>query len=212
MSNRAKAAIATFFLIFAGACSAERAEALGEVEQTVAVPSETALYAGVCGFDLASFDPKYAIRFYAETTFTPSSGLSSSDRADGELALALTPLFGWNVRQGVPQLPASVSLSETRGDRITATSAVSGGSFEASYAGLDLSPDANSILGTVARVDRLKLTGRFGGGDRFCAGFSGMLTVPVEYEFVPEENVCVFLKVRKGDSLPNVTSKDFHCP
>jgi hypothetical protein len=205
MSKASKPLVLAALALFAAACSTQATpESLDDVAQHVVVPArETALYAGICGFSLASYDPKYAIRFYAESTFTPT---------DGSLTLALTPLIGWNAAENQPEPPAAVSHDLTRGDRITTTSAVTNGAFSARYAALDIQPEANSINGVTARVETLQLDGTFGTGDRFCAGFSGKLTVPLDYEFLRDENTCLFIKVHEGDPLPPVEAADFHCP
>jgi hypothetical protein len=200
-----KAFYVAAFALLAAACSTTGAdEVASDVAQNVVTPeTETTLYAGICGFSLAAYDPMYAIRFYVESTVTPS---------DGTMKLALTPLVGWNEADGTPQLPSAVSHEQTRGDTITATTTLSGGVFSAQYAALDVPPEANSINGVTARVEHLQLDGMHAGRDRFCAGFSGKLTVPADYEFLRDENTCLFIKVAKGDPLPVVTAADFHCP
>jgi hypothetical protein len=191
------------------ACTAPRdAESLGDAVQSVTVPDrETALYAAVCSFSLVSYDPTYAIRFYAETSFVPAFG-----RGNGTMTLALTPLVGWDSVAGAARPPTAVTSAQTHGTRISATSPTSEGAFSALYPVLDLDPEANSINGVRARVEDLRLDAVAGTPDRFCAGFSGKLTDPVEYEFVREENTCIFVKVNDGDPLPSLAASDFHCP
>jgi hypothetical protein len=172
-------------------------------------PSARGLYVGVCGFSLVAYDPVYAIRFYAETSFTPTNGSGG----DGTLTVSLTTLTGWDPVADAPRPPSAIRQDATVGQPIVATSDVTNRAFVARYPELDILPLANSISGSNARVERIALEGTFeGGAARFCTGLAGMLTAPIEYELTREENTCLFVKVDEGAPLPKLDASEFHCP
>jgi hypothetical protein len=173
---------------------------------TAALAPAPELYVGICGFSLVSYDPTETFRFYVEAT-----------RDDvGGLALAMTPLIGWDDAAQAPAPPASIDRAHTVGATLSASSTVADGAFQAAFGALDVPPAANTITGGAAHVERLTLDGHVSPartlGDRFCAGLSGELTVPLEYELRSDENTCLFLPVAEGAPLPPVDASDFHCP
>lgn len=189
----------------ASACNAP-VDAGGLASSTAAESAPEALYVGICGFSLASYDPGTVFRFYARVS-------QGQGAPPGGLAFVMTPLRGWDDAAQAPQPPATVSSSETVGDPITATSPLSGGRYTAAFGALAVPPLANPINGSAAHVDGLTLDGPFPGlGQPFCGGLAGELTEPFEYTLSRDENTCLFLPVAEGDPLPAVQASDFHCP
>ncbi|MBX3210256.1 MAG: hypothetical protein KF764_34810 [Labilithrix sp.] len=175
-------------------------------------PPETAveaLYVGICVTSLAARDPAQALRFYAETKYTPDEGSPST----GKLSMSLTPMVGWDVAGNRYIEPASVSKSETRGDTkvVEAIPVTGGGRFTAELGTVTLAKEANSISGRDAVINPTTLDGLFGAGDRFCSTLGGLLTVPYSFTFDPKQNTCIFVKAKEGDPLPKLESAEFVC-
>jgi hypothetical protein len=186
------------------ACAVDSADRTDPVHTTSSAErSGERLYAAVCAFGLASFDPSLAIRFYAK---------GSVPSGDGPLDLAMTPLVGWDPAAQEPRPPSAVSSSATCGSPIVAHTTVSGGTFAARFGTLVLPAVGNSINGEDAQVDNVQLDGVVRDPSRFCSGFAGTLTVPDQYEFRSDENTCLFVEVSEGDPLPTLSAADFHCP
>jgi hypothetical protein len=184
------------------ACSAGEPQAVSESASAVVEPAaETGLYAGICGFSLAGYDPNLAIRF-----------LVTSSLENDQLTLGIKPLVGWNANGGGAAPPATVGESTTCGTTSTATSPVTKGAFSARYAELDLPGEANSITGDPIRLEDVRLDGILRKENRFCSGIAAMMTAPLQYELLREENTCIFVKIADGDPLPALTPEDFHCP
>jgi hypothetical protein len=176
--------------------------AAAEAQVTTREASKTALYAGICGFQLAAYDPAFAIRFYVQA----STGAN-------QLTLSMTPLVGWDLVTQQPAPPSAITQSQTCGRAVTATSSLSDGAYSAHFGRLDIPAVGNSINGVDVRIANVQLDGPFqDGSPRFCAGLSGAIVDPVQYELKREENTCIFVKVNDGDPLPALTSSDFHCP
>jgi hypothetical protein len=171
-------------------------------------PPETAteaLYVGICTTALAGKDPAQALRFYTKSKYTPE-GTGGA----GKLTLTVKPLVGW--QNGDYITPKSVSESETRGTAIPANdlTVAPGGRFTANLGTMNLPSDANSISGREAVINDTVIDGKFGTGE-FCATLGGHLVVPYEYDFVPKDNVCLFIEVKEGDPVPVRTADQFVC-
>lgn len=164
------------------------------------------LYVGICVTALASKDPEEALRFYTKTKFVPDPA------GGGKLSMEVTPLLGWD--NGGYVTPMNVSQGQTRGSPLTKddiTVAAGAGRFTANLGVLNLPGAANSISGRDAVINDATLDGRFGDPE-FCSTLGGHLTVPYEYDFVPSENTCLFIKVKEGDPVPVKKAADFVCP
>jgi hypothetical protein len=171
-------------------------------------PPETAtesLYIGICTTALALKDPAQALRFYTKSKFLPDG------TGGGKLSLVVKPMVGWS--NGAYITPASVSQSETRGSELSVSDvpvASGAGRFTAQFGTLNLPAEANSISGRDAVIINTMLDGRFGDPE-FCAMLGGHLTVPYEYDFVPKDNICLFIKVNEGDPVPVRDVTQFVC-
>jgi hypothetical protein len=175
-------------------------------------PPETAveaLYAGICVTALAAGDPEQALRFYAETKYAPDAANPST----GKLSLTVTPLVGWDIAGNKYVSPATVSKSETRGSPISVPDVpvTGGGRFTAVLGTVHLAAEANSISGRDSVIENTTLDGLYSAGDRFCATLGGLLTVPYGFTFDPKQNTCLFQKVKDGDPLPKIESREFAC-
>lgn len=185
--------------------------------------AEEGLYAAICVSSLAARDPGQALRFYTRTQFTPGE-------PDGKLTLNLIALRGWDDAAQRPVAPDTVSMSEarccpastaqectpplpTQCDGFTSDEATvsADGRFTANFSIIRLPSAANSISGRIAVIENVRLQGRFGAGDRFCAGLAAQLTAPYGFTFDPNETTCLFQKVNEGDPLPEIDSAEFAC-
>lgn len=169
-------------------------------------PPETAteaLYVGICTTALAAKDPAQALRFYTTTKYTP-------DAAGGKLTLTIKPLVGW--ANGDYITPKAVTQSETRGNEFSAPDLTIGadGRFTANLNTITVPADANSISGREAVIQNTVIDGRFAAKE-FCATLGGHLIVPYEYDFIPKDNVCLFIEVKDGDPVPTRAQGDFVC-
>jgi hypothetical protein len=170
-------------------------------------PPETvteALYVGICTTALALKDPAQALRFYTKSKYTPDGS------GGGKLSLTVKPLVGW--QNGDYVTPKAVTDSETRGNEIPANDLVvaAGGRFTANLGTMNLPADANSISGREAVINNTVLDGKFGTGE-FCTTLGGHLIIPYEYDFVPKDNVCLFIEVKDGDPVPTREQAQFVC-
>ena len=182
-------------------------EPVGDAQALDTKPPETAteaLYVGICTTALASKDPAQALRFYAKSKYTPDGA------GGGKLNLGLKFLVGW--QNGDYITPSKVADSETRGNEITAADLTvgEGGRFTANLGTMNLPADANSISGREAVINNTIIEGKFAAKE-FCATLGGHLVVPYEYDFVPKDNVCLFIEVKDGDPVPAREQGDFVC-
>jgi hypothetical protein len=183
------------------ACSTGTPDVAEVTNAVVTTEAETTLYAGICGFSLAGYDPNLAVRFLVEKTVDGTS-----------LTLGLKPLAGWDAVMGGPVAPATVGEATTCGPASSTTCEIAKGAFSARYATLDVPGAANTISGDPIRLENVRLDGVLAKGPRFCSGLAAMMTAPLQYELLREENTCIFVKVADGDPLPALTPDDFHCP
>lgn len=194
----------------------ERTANLGPKDEVVdasidSKPPETAqeaLYVGICTTILANKDPEQALRFYTKSKYVPNGPES------GTLTLTVKPMVGWDTAKSDYIKPASVSASETRGnEKLVENIPVTGAQsrFTAQLGTMELPPEANSVTGRPVQIDNATLDGRFG-ETQFCAKLGGKLVKPYEANFVPDENICLFIKVKEGDPLPEKKGAEFVCP
>ena len=170
-------------------------------------PPETvteALYVGICTTALASSDPAQALRFYAKSKYTPDGA------GGGKLNLALKFLVGW--QNGDYITPDAVSQANTRGNEIIVNDVAiaGGGRFTAQLGEIGIPADANTISGREAKVRDTVLDGKFGTGE-FCSTLGGHLFVPYDYDFVPKDNICLWVEVKEGDPVPTREQAQFVC-
>jgi hypothetical protein len=208
--NKTLGLLATSAVVLASACSSPDAVDAATTSAAATAEPAKSLYVAICGFSIAGYDPTYTFRFYVEASLAHQS--AHQNGADG-LTLAMTPLVGWDADTGQAKPPTNVTHDQTIGQPITATSAITDGKYSSAFGILDVPPLANGINGVAARVEQLNLDGPFqaGLGAPFCAGVAGQLTVPLDYEFVRNENTCLFFPIAEGDPLPVVQASDFHC-
>jgi len=174
-------------------------------------PPDTAtenLYVGICTTALAARDPNQALRFYTKGKFSPDGS------GGGKLTLTIRPLVGWQNGDFVTPDKIHVSAADARGTDINVPDvpvAAGAGRFTANLGTMNLPSDANSISGREAVINNTVLDGRFGDPE-FCTTLGGHLIVPYEYDFVPKDNVCLFIKVNEGDLVPVRAQEQFVCP
>ena len=165
-----------------------------------------ALYVGICTTKLALKDPAQALRFYTKTKFVPDGA------GGGKLTMNIKPLVGYQGGRAI--IPTAVAESETRGNSINVpdlTIAAGQGRFTAQLGTMELPGECNSISGSDAIVNNTILDGRFADGE-FCALLGGHLIKPYEYDFIPADNACLFIKVNEGDPVPTRAAEQFACP
>jgi hypothetical protein len=204
-------------------------------------PAIEGTYAALCTTKLALNDPAQAVRFFGETSFVPydpsvlpdASDPDAGDAGDagdadpdattpapapvgGVLTMKLTPLKGWDSNAGDSFIPPSVSAQYFR-TYVVSTAAPAlvdgdGGRFTAGFGTLSLEAEANSISGRDLVIEQLTIDGLFvPSAARFCGRLGGKLTVPYEYDFVPQDNICMFVKVALGDPMPDLDQNEFVC-
>jgi hypothetical protein len=163
-----------------------------------------ALYVGICTTALALKDPAQALRFYAKSKYTPDGA------GGGKLSLSLKFLVGW--QNGDYITPSAVSEANTRGNEIVANDVAiaNGGRFTAQLGEIGIPADANTISGREAKVRDTVLDGKFGTGE-FCSTLGGHLFVPYDYDFVPKDNICLWVEVKEGDPVPSREQAQFVC-
>ncbi|MBL9112292.1 MAG: hypothetical protein JNM74_23600 [Myxococcales bacterium] len=111
-------------------------------------------------------------------------------------------------------LPASatrVDLAEAVGSATKATERTTGQTTTLSFPTPFVIPaTANPISARELAVDGFALEGKLDQA-RSCARMSGTITSPIRQPFDPSTDTCVFVAVKPGDALPQVTVAEHAC-
>lgn len=111
-------------------------------------------------------------------------------------------------------LPASatrVDLAEAVGSATKATERTTGQTTTLSFPTPFIIPAAaNPISGRDLALDGFALVGKLDQA-RSCARMSGTITSPIRQPFDPSTDTCVFVAVKPGDALPQVTVAEHAC-
>jgi len=111
-------------------------------------------------------------------------------------------------------LPASatrVDLAEAVGGATKATERANGQTTTLSFPTPFIIPaTANPISARELAVDGFALEGKLDQA-RACARMSGTITSPIRQPFDPSTDTCVFVAVKAGDALPQVTVAEHAC-
>lgn len=156
------------------------------VEASVPVEKTSGAYFAVCLPGLVSGRVDRALRFYAETEFTPTEG------GAGTLKLTLSP-FSTAARVFAKSSVAGAALDV--GDAIPVSSSAD---FSGSLANADIVGGANPISGSDINIVDITLAGKFSAKGNFCSDFKGRVTKPIQNTFEAE---CIYLDIAEGTAF-----------
>lgn len=142
----------------------------------------TGTYLVACLASLSGKRADYALRFFGDTTFTPS------ENGEGTLHLVLSPLA----------VTATVlDKANTVGDPIDlGTLPVSAqGAFSGSVAKSNIAKDANTISPRDIVIENTQLEGIYAASGNFCSSFETQVTAPIQQPIVAK---CTYVAAEPG--------------
>jgi hypothetical protein len=153
-------------------------------------------YSQVC-FPHLFMDPSNALLFTAQATFVPDG------TGAGMISVTIQPL-----------VKHATDLSQLTGVAATYTSHVdSSAHFDLQLAPLTLPKEANPIQASDVVFSSAVLHGILQSEDKFCAGFEGHVTSPIDLPLDPTLDFCLFKRAAGPmDAVPAYQTSDFHCP
>lgn len=188
--------------------SPEAGGGLADVEVDSKPPTQAVegLYVATC-ITVLSSSADNVLRFYTKTKFTPDAATGG-----GKLTMNMTPLKGY--ADGKAIQPKCACTSETLGSTLNVTDAPvdKSGKFNANLGKIDLPPEANGISGRTITLDPIILDGRFSESG-FCSILSGKVTAPIQIALDASDprNICLFVPIKDGDTVPTYKDADFVC-
>lgn len=163
-------------------------------------------YYGACLPELGLQNPVKRLNYFTRTKFTP-------DSSGAKLELSVQPLKVVNL-----QPPPTVTMADAVGSEITTPAAdvAETGRFRLELGTIHVPGSANPISGGDIEILEAFLDGRFA-EERICARLGGRLTQPAAAARTldPPLNICQFVPIKDGDSMPEFTKADFQpesCP
>lgn len=156
------------------------------VEASVPVEKTKGVYFAVCLPSLVTGRVDRALRFYAETEFTPTEG------GAGTLKMLLSP-FAVAARTFSRDSIAGPALDV--GDAIPVTAAAD---FSGAISTANIPGAANPISGSDISIVDITLAGKFSASGNFCSDFKGQVTQPIQNAFVAQ---CLYLDLEEGTTF-----------
>jgi hypothetical protein len=173
----------------------------GELDASATDPS--GLRVGICLLErFTGTDPAKAVRFYAVLDIT-------ADTIDARMR----PLRGWDKEAGQPKPPETISLAQTIGGEVKASSPIEDGGYSLRFSNVNIPGEANPTFGVPATIKTMTFVGTMVRDRRanLCVNVTGQISSPIDAGLDPKENRCVLVPVEENDPLPQVVADTFLC-